>query len=201
MSNNTVKKTGFVLFWIAQLFVVTSVSGATATFTPVGSTTVALGTNIVFEVTVSVATLPEFNTADILVGSDAATDIAFAYSAEWTAAFANVTTPAFDTGTYAQDIFVGGNNSTVVGTSLLLGTVTVITNGMSTGTFNVTINNSIDGVSTLGLAGEPEAINGSAEFTVTVPVPAASEWGLTAMMLSLLIVGTLLVREKSLHAK
>lgn len=140
--------------------------GAIATFTPVGPTQVPPGTNVVFDVTVSVVTLTEFNTADIIIGSNDAANVGFAYSAAWSAAFANVTSPQFAVGFYDQDVFVGGNNPTPVGATLLLGTVTLTTTGMTSGTYQVMISNTIDGLSNLGLDGQPESLNGSAAFTV-----------------------------------
>lgn len=154
----------------------TAARAATATFTPVGPTTVDPGTDVTFEVTVSVASLGSFDTADVVIGSPTATDVAFSYDAAWTAAFANPTTPAFDNGFYPQDVFVGGNNATPVGASLLLGTVTVNTTGLGGGLHTVLIDYAQDAVSALGLAGQPETLSGSGSFTVTGPAanPAAS---------------------------
>ena len=72
------RKTNICLIVSGYLCAVTSAWGATATFAPVGPTVVEAGTNVEFLVSVSVETLTEFNTADILIGSGAATDVAFA---------------------------------------------------------------------------------------------------------------------------
>ncbi len=145
---------------------VASAWGATVTFTPVGSSIVGPGTPVVYEVTVSVSTIAQFDTADVIIGSDDAIDIAFTYSTAWTSAFANVSAPFFDTGMYAQDAFVGGNNPTPVGTSLLLGTITVTTTGLPLGVYAVRVDNAIDGVSTLGLGGQPDPLSGVGVFEI-----------------------------------
>ncbi len=142
-------------------------SGATSTFVPVGPTTVPPGTDVVFEVTLAVDVLEEFNTADAIIGSNDAADIGFEYSAEWSAAFTNVTPPFFDIGVYDQDVFVGGNNTSPVGVALLLGTVTVNTAGMSEGAYNVRIDNTVDsGFSRLGLDAAHEPLDGAGVFTI-----------------------------------
>ncbi|MEK6677076.1 MAG: hypothetical protein AABZ47_15660 [Planctomycetota bacterium] len=159
------------------LFVLWTVSvawSATATFTPAGSTVVPAGTSVVFDVTVTVQSLGGFNTADAVIGSDGAIDVAFSYSAAFMAAFQNETTPIYDNGFYVQDVFVGGNNPTSVGTSLLLGTVTIDTTGMTVGAYLVEIDNARDGASTLGLSGVTEALVGSGGFQVTPPSGEAS---------------------------
>jgi len=166
---------------------------ATATFTPVGMTHVEAGTDITFQIAVAVTSLSGFNTADVIIGSNAATDLTFAYSVDWLAAFSSVTTPQFDVGFYDQSVFVGGNHSTSVGTSLLLGTVTIHTAGMPLGNYRLDISNTLDGFSTLGLDGQPEPLNGFVTFAITPPIPAVSEWGLVLLALSLLAIGTVLL--------
>lgn len=151
----------------ATLSAVAIALGATATFTPVGPTTVTPGTEVRLTVNVSVESLFGFDAADILIGSDDATDIAFSYSASWQTAFDNVTPPFTDNGLYAQDVFVGGNNPFPVGSSLLLGTVVVDTTGMGEGTFNVRIDPAIVlEVSSLILSGTHEGLLGSVPFTI-----------------------------------
>ncbi|MBI4717170.1 MAG: hypothetical protein HY763_05150 [Planctomycetes bacterium] len=140
---------------------------STATFTPVGPTTVAPGTPLTFQVTLAVSALASFDAADVVIGCAQATDLSFAYSAAWTAAFANVTPPTADVGFYTQDVFVGGNNPNPVGTNLSLGTVTVSTTGMAEGSYTVRIDPSVDrGVSRLTLDGVLEPLSGSATFTL-----------------------------------
>lgn len=141
--------------------------GATAIFTPVGPTTVTPGTEVRLTVSVSVESLNGFDAADILIGSDGATDLDFVYSESWQTAFDNVTPPSADNGLYAQDVFVGGNNPSPVGSSLLLGTVVVDTTGMGEGTFEVRIDPAIVlEVSSLILSGTHEGLLGSAPFTI-----------------------------------
>lgn len=161
------KNLGFAGSAFALLSAVTI--GATATWTPVGPTTVPPGTNVVFDLHVTVGTLTGFDAADVIVGTSA-TDVAFSYSAQWLAAFANVTPPFFDVGGfYPQSVFVGGNHTASVGTSLLVGRVTVSTAGMSEGTYAVGVNAAVDGVSGLTRSGLREPLSGSASFTVQCP--------------------------------
>lgn len=175
-----------------------SARAATATFTPVGPTHVEAGTNIVFQVTVAVSTLPGFDAADVVIGSDDATDLAFSYSSQWTSAFSTVSTPTFDVGFYAQDVFVGGNHSASVGTSLLLGTITVNTTGMANGAYQLRIENSVDGVSTLARSGTPEALNGSGAFTIGPPlVPTLGSWGIVTLSLMVLTAGSLAIKQNT----
>lgn len=188
--------------WSAFLAAALALAGdaaqaATATFTPVAPTNVLAGTNVVFQVTVAVSSLPGFDAADVVIGSNEATDLAFSYSSQWTSAFSTVTTPTFDNGIYAQDVFVGGNHSTSVGTSLLLGTVTVNTAGMANGAFQVRIDNSVDGVSTLAQSGTPEPLNGTGAFTIgPQPVPTLGSWGIMVLSLLVLTAGTLALGKR-----
>ncbi len=179
---------------LAVSMLATAAWGATATFTPLGPTTVPPGTDVLFEVTVAVETLGSFDAADAIIGSNDAADIGFEYSAEWSAAFSNVTPPVFDVGVYDQDVFVGGNNPNPVGSSLLLGTVTVSTTGLSQGAYDVTIDNALDfGVSTLALAGVSEPLVGTGTFTIeSSGIPTISQWGTVVLALLGLTAGTII---------
>ncbi len=159
--------------WVAA----SSSLGATATFTPVGPTTVLAGTDVMF--TVTVASPSGFDAADIVLGSNDATDLQFVYSAAWTTAFSTVTTLSFDTGFYAQDLFAGGNNATSVGTSMVLGTLTVKTAGMANGTYQVSIDHTLDsGISALWLASVKDLLSDSASFTIGCTVDPDCDDGL-----------------------
>ena len=170
------------------------IQAATATFTPLSPTDVEIGTTIQFEISVAVAGLSGFNSADVIMGSNTATDLTFVYSPAWTTAFSSVNAPQYDVGFYNQSVFVGGNNAASVGTSIVLGTVTIHTGGMTAGTRKIEVNNAADGFSTLGLNGAPEPIFGLATFSVHRPVPAVSTWGLVILALSILILGTTRLR-------
>jgi len=144
--------------------------GATATFTPVGPTAIAPGTPVTFSVSVSAQTLAGFNSADIVIGSNDASDVTFTYAPAWQAAFANVTPPTPDLGLYAQDVFVGGNNPTSVGRTLALGDVIVHTEGLVEGTYRVSIDsNAGPEISSLILAGVHEGLSGEGTFTIVCP--------------------------------
>ena len=140
--------------------------GATATFTPVGQTVVTPGTPVVFNVSVAAQTLSGFDAADIVIGSNAASDLSFAYSLAWQAAFNRVTPPT-PLGLYAQDVFVGGNNPLSVGQSMALGTLTVHTVGLVEGTYDVRVDANLrPDLSSLVLAGVHEDLSGIGTFTI-----------------------------------
>jgi len=150
--------------------------GASATFTPLGDIAVAPGIPVQYSVIISAQTLPGFDAADIVIGSNHARDVAFAYSAVWQTAFLNVTPPTPDLGLYKQDVFVGGNNPSSVGQSLVLGIVTVDTTGMIEGSYEVRIDADlrVDQLSALVLAGVREDLSGSGTFSIVCP-PADPE--------------------------
>lgn len=174
-----------------------SVHAATAVFTPIGPNDVEIGETVQFQVTLSVTGLAGFNSADIIIGSNDADDLTFVYDSAWTSAFSSVGPPQYDVGFYDQSAFVGGNNATSVGTSLVLGVVTVHTSGMTAGGHHIDINGTIDGISILGLNGTPESLVGVGFFSVHRPVPAVSTWGLLILFLSLLTVGSCRIRSLS----
>lgn len=177
-----------------------SAQAATATFTPLGPTEVETGTTIQFEISVAVTGLSGFNSADVIIGSNNAADLTFVYSPTWTSAFSSVNAAQYDVGFYAQSVFVGANNATSVGTSKVLGTVTIHTANMNPGTRQITINNAVDGFSTLGLNGTPEALFGFASFGVHRPVPAVSSWGVLILALLLSIVATVRLLATGVHS-
>ena len=85
---------------------------------------------------------------------------------------------SFNNGIYAFDVVASGNNtSTNIGTTLLLGTLTVDTSGAGLGDYALTVDSSFDGLSSLGL-GLPgidpvfESLAGSGRITVVIPEPA-----------------------------
>jgi len=169
------------IFIVSRCYMATILSGlvvsqslaGTVTFTPVGATTVDAGTDVVMMLSVSAVNLASFDAADIIIGSTDAADIAFVYDPAWTTAFSNTTTPIFDVGFYNQDVFVGGNNATPVGSTLVLGTITINTTGMGGGSHQVVVDNAIDNFSRLALAGVTETLSGAGVFQVN-GVPCSS---------------------------
>jgi len=143
------------------------VLGATATFLPVGLTTVPPGMDVTFDIVLGVEAISSFEAADVVIGTDQASDILFAYAPEWDAAFFNITPPTPDQPFYAQGVFVGGNNPVPVGASLLLGTITLKTTGMTEGTYTVMINSAIDGgISKLSREHDRDLLHGEATFAI-----------------------------------
>lgn len=141
--------------------------GATATFLPVGSTTVPPGTDVKFDIVLSVETISSFEAADVVIGTAQASDLLFAYATEWDAAFFNITPPTLDPPFYAQGVFVGGNNPTPVGATLRLGTITLKTTGMAEGAYTVMVSSATDsGVSKLSRGDLRDLLNGAATFTI-----------------------------------
>ncbi len=143
------------------------VYGAAATFVAVGPTTVPPGTDVTFDVLIRADDPGGFDAADIIIGSNGAVGMTFSYSSEWMAAFDNVTPPVTGMSFYAHDVFVGANGTAPVVNDILLGTITLSTNGMAEGDYDVRIDPVIDdGVSRVTLAGTMEPLLGSAQFTV-----------------------------------
>lgn len=160
-----------VILTLVSAATVSAALAGTATFTPIGATSVAPGTAVQWSVTVSAQTLAGIDAADIVIGTQQARDLTFSYSPAWQSAFAQVTSPAYDTGFYAQDVFVGGNNSTSVGRTLSLGTVTIDTTGLVEGSYEVRIDADLrpDRVSAVLLAGAREDVSGVGVFIIACP--------------------------------
>lgn len=141
--------------------------GGTITFTPMGPTTVGPGEDVHFDLIVATQALPGFDAADVVVGTPSAGSLTFAFSPEWDAAFLNLTGPVNNVGFYPRDVFVGGNNPTPVGTGLRIGTLTVATAGLSSGTYLLEVNHLTDGgISKLSRGDLRDPLAGSATFSV-----------------------------------
>ena len=168
--------------------------GATAVFAPAGPTQVPRGEQITFAVTLT-ASASGFNSADVVIGSNTVADIAFAYSPAWISSFANVTSVSYDNSFYGNDVYVGGNNPSQVGQSLLLGTITIDTAGTSVGDHSIVISHAMDGISMLGLNGVPDPLAGTVTFQVTPPIPAVSTWGAIVISLGMATLGTVVLRR------
>ena len=114
-----------------------------------------------------------FDSMDAILGANGVTDLTFAYSAAWQAAFDSVTDPSYDWSYYDQDAFISSGNSGSVGASLLAGTVTINTLGLADGDYIVQIDSGVDGFSELKLAGAGEDIYGIGTIHIPVPEPAS----------------------------
>ena len=142
-------------------------TGGTVTFAPVGSTTVGPGENVRFDIIVTTQVLQGFDAADVVVGTPDAGDMAFEFSPEWDAAFLNLTGPVNNVGFYPRDVFVGGNNPTAVGASLRIGTLTVGTTGLGSGTYSLEVSSVTDGgISKLSRGDLRDLLTGSTTFIV-----------------------------------
>ena len=151
---------------VALFVAVPALGVGTATFIP-SDVYVPAGTPAIFDIEIT-SGVGNFDAADLLIGSDdLATPVPsitagdFAYHPDWNAAFASVTTPVYATGMFGYDYFVqvGGGNSTPVGASVMLGTVTLDTTGVPNGDYYVRIDSN-DGFSELALAGAGEDLSG-----------------------------------------
>jgi len=131
---------------------------------------VTAGEDAVFSITVSVESLTEFDAADLVIGSDDVTDLTFSYSDAWMAAMSSVAPVSYDNSLYLQDALLSSNNSTPVGASLLVGTLTVDTTGLADGDYIVKVDPSVDGFSALWLSGVDDPLAGSGMVHV-VPEP------------------------------
>lgn len=172
MTNGTYKvgTTKGIVAWLLGV-AASSALAATVTLTPQGPSTVRPGQLVTFDLVISTGTLPSFSGADVVIGSNEAAGLSFAYHTEWQEAFSNVSPVTVDVGFYKHDVFVGGNNPTSVGTSLSLGVVTIETAGLAEGTYEVRVDPVIDqDISKLYLfvppARQDEALHGFAQFTV-----------------------------------
>ncbi|MCK4657898.1 MAG: hypothetical protein KAV82_00105 [Phycisphaerae bacterium] len=138
---------------------------------------VTAGTPITTDV-VLVPDLPAFEYAFILIGSDGATDLDFAYHQDWISAFDSVVGPSFDDeGVYAQEVSVGGNVFPPLWgvTSLAVGTLTIDTTGMADGDYTATVDYSRDDDRSKLLWHDEatfiDPLSGTFNFTI-VPEPA-----------------------------
>ena len=158
----------FCFSWTPPLFEVLAASpeqGAVLEFVSTGPTTVSAGTPVVFDLTISTNTLPEFQAADALIGCDGAR-FTFEYSDEWLESFAFIQDPR-PMGVYAHDLYVGGFAINGVGSTFPLGTITVDTRGLSTGSYALVVNSSISpGQASVALGVDSEPLDGQTVFTV-----------------------------------
>ncbi len=156
---------------IALIGATTASLAATATFDP-PLVEIQAGTPALFDVYVAVESLPAFDAADILIGSNEVPDLSFSYSPDWEAAMAGFVAPVtYDIGTYGQDVFVGGFSiAGAIQGSLWVGTLTVETTGLAAGDYPIVVDGTADGMSRLTLAGNGENLSGAG--TVRIPEPA-----------------------------
>jgi hypothetical protein len=162
-----------------------SVWGGEAIFTDVQNH-VPSGTPVVLNVTVAAGSLGNIDAVDLMIGWNRAQDLGFTYSAAFTAAMTtNLTPPVYDLGLYTNDVFVGGADVGGIGaTSILVGSVTLQTDGLVVGAYPVMISSD---VSALSFEGTTEGVLGTGMVYIDVPEPAG---------LSLLALGSLLTLRR-----
>ncbi len=157
---------------VALLGIAAVSQAATATFSP-PLVEVPAGTPALFELYVAAESLSAFDAADILIGSNDVPDLSFTYSPLWEAVMAGYVTPiTYDSGTYGQDVFVGGFcMAGAIQGGLWVGTLTVETAGLPAGDYPIVVDGNADGMSRLTLAGNWEPLSGMG--TVRIPEPAS----------------------------
>lgn len=148
-------------------------SGATVTFDP-PSITVSQGDIATFRVTIQATDLTEFDTIDLIFGSDLADlGLSFEYDADLVMDFDAL--PGAPVLVFPSDLFVGGFNALRWRAPLLLGTLRVDTGALNPGTYDgiVAIRPQLEAdlagttVSNVGLGGEVEAISGVVNLVLT----------------------------------
>ena len=158
------------------LFIAVPAYGGIATFGDVQNDVLA-GTDAILNVTIAVETLAAFDGVDCIVGWHEAGDLTFEYHPDFIAATMIQLPPAYDEHAYyMNDAKLGGTQFGAPisdTTPILMGTVTLETDGLAVGNYIVEINYAEDGnYSKLGLAGVTEELNGSGYVRV-VPEPAS----------------------------
>ena len=160
-------------------FVSSSAFGAMVNFTPAYQE-VAPGVPAALEVGIALEQIAEFDSANIIIGSNDGLDFdwgapldetVFVYTPEWIDA--NAFPPSVNhAGTYPQDVFVGGFLSAASSDPWTVGTLTVGTAGLPEGDYRVMVNGDTDGISGLYMGAAKDTLMGEAIVHVT-PEPAA----------------------------
>ena len=161
----------------AVLFGVSTAFGGTIQFSSASpSDTVTAGTTISVAAELTSVTLP-FHAAQILIGSNAATDLDFpSFDSTWSATFPSlsVTYDRPDVGGFLQEVYLEADNqspSPEFATSFDIGTLTIDTTGMTNGNYSVIVDSTDSAVILYGEEIITESIGGSFNFTI-VPEPA-----------------------------
>jgi hypothetical protein len=158
---------------IAVLGTASAAFAATATFTEWGPP--LPGTPWQLDLWVSTTTLPNIDAVDLVIGWNEPQDLAFAYSAEFTAAMTTylLNPPQYDFfGYYTNEVYVAGAKFGGIGAnSIRVGTLTVQTAGLTPGFHTITISSVTDqNTSGVSFLGETEPVFGSA---IIYPEPAS----------------------------
>jgi hypothetical protein len=144
-----------LLTLVIHVFCITSLSsGAQVLFQP-QELSINPGTPAVFELTLQSDTLPGFDAADLLIGSNdfptGSNRLSFTYNPTWASLFESVTPVSDNLGVYTQDFYAGSSNSIPVIPNCPFGTLTIDTTNLPAGDYTLHIDFLTDGTSQLTL--------------------------------------------------
>jgi hypothetical protein len=172
-------------------FAACSAHAGTAFFTPIGPTSVPVGTQIEFSVTIQAG--GTFDLARVFVGSPDATDLDFITDTAWNTAFsAGTSTLLYDEPgppSHAENVLLEGNivGSGTTGPNLLAGVLKIDTTGMAPGSYSASLLTSESYTASISESGQPVDLLGSLNYTLT-PEPGT--------LLLLAVGGVSLLRRK-----
>lgn len=156
--------------------------GAVATFESFGGDTPGTdtftdvaGVPAVFDISVTTDELTEMDTVQLLIGWNESNDVTFEYSEEFNTKMGlYVMDPVYDPppGHHNKDVLTSGVNFGDVGTSILVGTLTLDTTGLLEGFYDVVIDGLNDSKSKVSRGADKEPVVGGGTIHI-IPEPAS----------------------------